>query len=205
MASTRMAMANGRLHRAFLEKSGIRFGALEREHERLRCSHPVAHCRASALSLVPVPGRRDAGQAIAATGSVFRTIARQDSVLYSGRRWTDVFRRRAQYIFGASGVLGATWRSGYATVCKTVYPGSIPGVASKTSHPGIRENATSRSSCGGLLSCRCARFRGGRKPVGPNRPNPAPPLAQSRQSRAQASASSLLLCSNVLLSCSKHK
>ena len=25
----------------------------------------------------------------------------------------------------------ATWRSGYATVCKTVYPGSIPGVASK--------------------------------------------------------------------------
>ncbi len=25
---------------------------------------------------------------------------------------------------------GATWRSGYATVCKTVYPGSIPGVAS---------------------------------------------------------------------------
>ena len=26
----------------------------------------------------------------------------------------------------------ATWRSGYATVCKTVYPGSIPGVASKT-------------------------------------------------------------------------
>ena len=26
--------------------------------------------------------------------------------------------------------LKATWRSGYATVCKTVYPGSIPGVAS---------------------------------------------------------------------------
>jgi hypothetical protein len=137
MASTRMAMANGRLHRAFLEKSGIRFGALEREHERLRCSHPVAHCRASALSLVPVPGRRDAGQAIAATGSVFRTIARQDSVLYSGRRWTDVFRRRAQYIFGASGVLGATWRSGYATVCKTVYPGSIPGVASSLYFNGL--------------------------------------------------------------------
>ena len=31
----------------------------------------------------------------------------------------------------------ATWRSGYATVCKTVYPGSIPGVASKT--PSQRE------------------------------------------------------------------
>src|SRR5262245_30478074 len=28
-------------------------------------------------------------------------------------------------------VATATWRSGYATVCKTVYPGSIPGVASK--------------------------------------------------------------------------
>src|SRR5712664_4042610 len=28
----------------------------------------------------------------------------------------------------------ATWRSGYAAVCKTVYPGSIPGVAS-TSNP----------------------------------------------------------------------
>ena len=96
-------------------------------------------------------GRRDAGQAIAATGSVLRTIARQDSVLYSGRRWTDVFRRHAQYIFGASDVLGATWRSGYATVCKTVYPGSIPGVASKTSHPGIREKVTSRRSCGGLF------------------------------------------------------
>jgi hypothetical protein len=25
----------------------------------------------------------------------------------------------------------ATWRSGYAAVCKTVYPGSIPGVASR--------------------------------------------------------------------------
>src|SRR5262249_49224645 len=25
-------------------------------------------------------------------------------------------------------LVGATWRSGYATVCKTVHPGSIPGV-----------------------------------------------------------------------------
>ena len=36
--------------------------------------------------------------------------------------------------FGQSGrfqsVTMATWRSGYAAVCKTVYPGSIPGVAS---------------------------------------------------------------------------
>ena len=30
----------------------------------------------------------------------------------------------------ASTARTATWRSGYATVCKTVYPGSIPGVAS---------------------------------------------------------------------------
>ncbi len=28
---------------------------------------------------------------------------------------------------------GATWRSGYATVCKTVYSGSIPDVASTIS------------------------------------------------------------------------
>ena len=27
----------------------------------------------------------------------------------------------------------ATWRSGYAPDCKSVYPGSIPGVASKVS------------------------------------------------------------------------
>jgi hypothetical protein len=27
----------------------------------------------------------------------------------------------------------ATWRSGYARVCKTLYPGSIPGVASSLS------------------------------------------------------------------------
>jgi hypothetical protein len=30
---------------------------------------------------------------------------------------------------------GATWRSGYATVCKTVYSGSIPDVASTKSKP----------------------------------------------------------------------
>jgi hypothetical protein len=30
----------------------------------------------------------------------------------------------------AAGGFMATWRSGYAAVCKTVYPGSIPGVAS---------------------------------------------------------------------------
>jgi hypothetical protein len=29
-----------------------------------------------------------------------------------------------------TGGFWATWRSGYAAVCKTAYPGSIPGVAS---------------------------------------------------------------------------
>jgi hypothetical protein len=33
---------------------------------------------------------------------------------------------------------GATWRSGYATVCKTVYPGSIPGVASTSINGLVR-------------------------------------------------------------------
>jgi hypothetical protein len=37
--------------------------------------------------------------------------------------------------------LEATWRSGYATVCKTVYPGSIPGVASKTSSKNAKPAA----------------------------------------------------------------
>ena len=51
---------------------------------------------------------------------------------------------------------GATWRSGYATVCKTVYPGSIPGVAS-TSINGLgqalrREASLPRAS---LFQHRC--------------------------------------------------
>src|SRR5262249_3224571 len=37
-----------------------------------------------------------------------------------------------------SALTTATWRSGYATVCKTVYPGSIPGVASN-SDPTIQK------------------------------------------------------------------
>ena len=32
----------------------------------------------------------------------------------------------------------ATWRSGYAAVCKTVYPGSIPGVASNLFNDLVR-------------------------------------------------------------------
>jgi hypothetical protein len=35
----------------------------------------------------------------------------------------------------------ATWRSGYAAVCKTVYPGSIPGVASTHKINGLVDNA----------------------------------------------------------------
>ena len=46
--------------------------------------------------------------------------------LYS-RHW----RSAGEWLFPRSALRRATWRSGYATVCKTVYPGSIPGVASK--------------------------------------------------------------------------
>jgi hypothetical protein len=47
----------------------------------------------------------------------------------------------------------ATWRSGYATVCKTVYPGSIPGVASKPSSFGrqARQPHSSLRKVGGNL------------------------------------------------------
>ena len=58
-----------------------------------------------------------------------RTVARRESLLYSRPgeargEWLFRIRHRRS--------AGATWRSGYATVCKTVYPGSIPGVASKS-------------------------------------------------------------------------
>jgi hypothetical protein len=43
----------------------------------------------------------------------------------------------------------ATWRSGYAAVCKTAYPGSIPGVASKSSLPVL------------LIRVPLAAFKGG--------------------------------------------
>src|SRR5262249_9040389 len=50
----------------------------------------------------------------------------------------------------------ATWRSGYATVCKTVYPGSIPGVASnKLNESGEAPRRESRSSRAGLVQHRC--------------------------------------------------
>jgi hypothetical protein len=38
----------------------------------------------------------------------------------------------------------ATWRSGYAAVCKTVYPGSIPGVAST---PSERHTTLTSATC----------------------------------------------------------
>src|SRR5437016_10833661 len=57
----------------------------------------------------------------------------------------------ASYLSG----LKATWRSGYAAVCKTVYPGSIPGVAStneiKHFHPlSQRAISTIKLTCGTL-------------------------------------------------------
>ena len=39
----------------------------------------------------------------------------------------------------------ATWRSGYATVCKTVYPGSIPGVASNNFNDLTTGRTTART------------------------------------------------------------
>jgi hypothetical protein len=59
-------------------------------------------------------------------GSLPRTVARQDSLLYIAG--TDEARVNGYFL--SSALRRATWRSGYATVCKTVYPGSIPGVAS---------------------------------------------------------------------------
>ena len=57
-----------------------------------------------------------------------RTVARRESLLYSRPG-----EARGEWLFRTQHrrSAGATWRSGYATVCKTVYPGSIPGVASK--------------------------------------------------------------------------
>jgi hypothetical protein len=66
---------------------------------------------------------------VAVFGSLSRTVARSDSLLYS-RPWRSV--RRMVISHPVSALRRATWRSGYATVCKTVYPGSIPGVASKS-------------------------------------------------------------------------
>ena len=66
----------------------------------------------------------------------------------------------------------ATWRSGYAAVCKTVYPGSIPGVASnlinhlRSNH--LRSPTLSATFCvsessaklAALSHCSCERRRG---------------------------------------------
>src|SRR6516225_3793017 len=50
----------------------------------------------------------------------------------------------------------ATWRSGYAAVCKTVYPGSIPGVASSRKIKGLLQ-----ISCSAIL-----RYISGWEPAG---------------------------------------
>ena len=81
--------------------------------------------------------------------------------------------------FGAVTHAGrATWRSGYAAVCKTVYPGSIPGVASTdplpvcAPHPRRRLNFNSgRRGRGGFQSgigfviCGPSSRRAGYSPV----------------------------------------
>src|SRR6266436_10406360 len=48
--------------------------------------------------------------------------------------------------------VGATWRSGYATVCKTVYTSSILVVAS-TSNPLILQRYSNSRSVPGRVSC----------------------------------------------------
>ena len=64
---------------------------------------------------------------------------------------------------GTSGTLvapaTATWRSGYATVCKTVYPGSIPGVASSLQLAEPVKGVAPKRSEGGSASYRqlCGR------------------------------------------------
>ena len=63
----------------------------------------------------------------------------------------------------------ATWRSGYATVCKTVYPGSIPGVASNN-FKGIARNGYGRRA---ELPPSCHRLR---FPTLPNHNEYAPDL-----------------------------
>jgi hypothetical protein len=61
----------------------------------------------------------------------------------------------------ASTARTATWRSGYATVCKTVYPGSIPGVAS--SLRSLREPRLGKPDWGGEAEKRAfAAFNAGR-------------------------------------------
>jgi hypothetical protein len=57
----------------------------------------------------------------------------------------------------------ATWRSGYAAVCKTVYPGSIPGVASTASKRNTCRTFTSATALIG--SDRGSSGKGGLRPA----------------------------------------
>jgi hypothetical protein len=54
---------------------------------------------------------------------------------------------------------GATWRSGYAAVCKTVYSGSIPDVASIPSFEIPRINFLSGLRCGTRRGAGLPSFR----------------------------------------------
>jgi hypothetical protein len=72
-------------------------------------------------------------------------------------------------------------------------------VASKTSHPGITEKVTSRRSCGGLLSCLCARFRVAASRTDPDR------LLRPISSVPRADVVRMLLCSNPLAAMRKHQ
>ena len=88
------------------------------------------------------------------TGGVGRAVAALGALLYSEpiKRPADTLSRNC--------ALKATWRSGYATVCKTVYPGSIPGVASNNqpqrpkSSPLAAVATGSGTLTGGRSGCR---------------------------------------------------
>jgi hypothetical protein len=43
---------------------------------------------------------------------------------------------KPRHRFGGAFSFGATWRNGYARLCKSLYPGSIPGVASNRKETG---------------------------------------------------------------------
>ena len=70
------------------------------------------------------------------------------------------------YFVFAYNCLGATWRSGYAPDCKSVDPGSIPGVASKTS---IKTDFNKPNVSLGTRTVDCAKFVAKQRPLAQSR------------------------------------
>jgi hypothetical protein len=76
----------------------------------------------------------------------------------------------------------ATWRSGYATVCKTVYPGSIPGVASSL-HSRSEAKVARRSVAKAARASRCELQLGTRPGATVGKPARAKPRQTHRNFR----------------------